>query len=107
MVKAGMCDLIQQMNYCSQLTLVLIQKCSVMLLGKICWKTLGPGVHVDVTLTSTTYLSFVADHVHPFTEAVFPGGCGLFRQQEHVPCHKANIVQQWFVNRIEFFKDIF
>lgn len=76
---------------------------SVMLLGKFCWKTLGPGVHVDVTLTSTTYLSFVADHVHPFTEAVFPDGCGLF----HVPCHKANIVQQWFENRIEFFKDIF
>ena len=50
---------------------------------------------MDVTLTCTTYLSTVADHVHPFMEMVFPDGCGLF-QQDDAPCHKAKMVQEWF-----------
>ena len=37
---------------------------SVMLWATFCWETLGPAIHVDVTLT-LTYLSIVADHVHP------------------------------------------
>ena len=68
---------------------------SVMLWAMFCWETLGPAIHVDVTLTRTTYLSIVADHVHPFMETVFPGGCGLF-QQDNAPCHKAKMVQEWF-----------
>ena len=36
---------------------------SVMLLEMFCWETLGPAIHVDVTLTCTIYLSIVADHV--------------------------------------------
>jgi len=28
-------------------------------------------------------------------ETVFPGGCGLF-QQDNAPCHKAKMVQEWF-----------
>jgi len=56
---------------------------------------LGPAIYVDVTLTRTTYLSIAADHVHPFMETAFPGGCGLF-QQENAPCHKAKMVQEWF-----------
>ena len=44
-----------------------------------CWENLGPGIHVEVTLTRTTYLSIVADL---FMEMVFPGGCGLFQQEE-------------------------
>lgn len=32
------------------------------------------------SLTCTTYLSITADHVHPFTETVFPDECGLFQQ---------------------------
>ena len=68
---------------------------SVMLWVMFCWETLGPAIHVDVTLTHTTYLSIVADHVHPFMETVFPGGSGLF-QQDNVPCHKAKMVQEWF-----------
>jgi len=47
---------------------------SVMLWAMFCWETLGPAINVDVTLTCTTYLSIVADHVHPFMETVFPGG---------------------------------
>jgi len=60
---------------------------SVMLWAKFCWETLGPAIHVD--------LSIVADHVHPFMEMVFPGGCGLF-QQDNALCHKAKMVQEWF-----------
>ena len=38
---------------------------SVMLWAMLCWGTLGPAIHMDVTLTGTTYLSIVADHIHP------------------------------------------
>ena len=68
---------------------------SVMLWAMFCWETLGPAIHVDVTLTRITYLSIVADHVHPFMETVFTSGCGLF-QQDNAPCHKAKMVQEWF-----------
>ncbi|KAK3566845.1 hypothetical protein QTP86_004548 [Hemibagrus guttatus] len=68
---------------------------SVMLWAMFCWETLGHAIHVDVTLTRTTYLSIAADHVHPFMETVFPDGCGLF-QQDNAPCHKAEMVQEWF-----------
>lgn len=50
-------------------------------------------VHVDVT--NTTYLTIVAEHVHPFIETVFTDGCGLF-QQDNVPCQRANTVQERF-----------
>ncbi len=63
---------------------------SVMLWAMFCWETLGPAIHVDVT-----YLSIVADHGHSFMETVFPGGCGLFRQ-DNAPCYKAKMVQEWF-----------
>ncbi|KAK3528244.1 hypothetical protein QTP86_027960, partial [Hemibagrus guttatus] len=41
---------------------------SVMLWAMFCWETLGPAIHVDITLTCTTYLNNAADHVHPFME---------------------------------------
>ncbi|KAK3572207.1 hypothetical protein QTP86_026064 [Hemibagrus guttatus] len=68
---------------------------SVLLWSMFCWETLGPAVHVDVIVTRSTYLSIVADHVHPFMETLFPDGCGLF-QQDNAPCHKAEMVQEWF-----------
>ena len=40
---------------------------SVMLWAMFCWETVGLAIHVDVTLTCTTYLSIAADHKHPFT----------------------------------------
>ncbi|KAK3544698.1 hypothetical protein QTP86_026097, partial [Hemibagrus guttatus] len=67
---------------------------SVMLWAMFCWETLGPAIYVDVTLTRTTYLSIVADHVHSFMETAFPDGCGLF-QQDNRPCHKVIMVQEW------------
>ena len=39
---------------------------SVMLWSMFCWETLGPAIHVDVTLTCITYLSIGADHVKSF-----------------------------------------
>ena len=66
-----------------------------MLSSMFCWETLGTPIHVDVTLTRTSYLSIVADHVHPFMETVFPDGCGFF-QQDNAPCHKAKMFQEWF-----------
>ncbi|KAK3527039.1 hypothetical protein QTP86_008668 [Hemibagrus guttatus] len=41
------------------------------------------------------YLRIAADHVHPFMETLFPDVCGLF-QQDNAPCHKAEMVQEWF-----------
>ncbi len=64
------------------------RKCDA--LGNVLLGNLGPAIHVDVT-----YLSIVADHGHSFMETVFPGGCGLFRQ-DNAPCHKAKMVQEWF-----------
>ena len=58
-----------------------------MLWAMLCWETLGPSIHEDVTLTHTTYQSPVADHVHPFMEMVFPDGCGLFRR-DNATCYK-------------------
>jgi len=74
---------------------------SVMLWAMFCWETLGPVIHVDVSLTHTTYLSIVADHVHPFMETVFPGGCVLF-QQDNAPYCKAKMVQECFEEHSEF-----
>ncbi|KAK3516948.1 hypothetical protein QTP70_028239, partial [Hemibagrus guttatus] len=68
---------------------------SVMLWAMFCWETLGPADHVDVTLTCTTYLCIVVEHVYPFMETVFPDGCGVF-QQDNVACPKAKIIQEWF-----------
>ena len=74
---------------------------SVMVWAVFCWETFGPAIHVDVTLTCTTYLSIVADHEHPFMEMVFPDGCGLF-QQDNAPCLKATVVQEWFEKHDKF-----
>ena len=66
-----------------------------MLWAMLWWEILGPTIHVDVTLTHITYLSIIADHVHPFMEMVFPDGCGLF-QEDNTLCNKAKMVQEWF-----------
>ncbi|KAK3559176.1 hypothetical protein QTP86_005072 [Hemibagrus guttatus] len=78
---------------------------SVMLWAMFCWETLGP-IHVDVTLTRTTYLSIVTDHVHPFMETVFPDGYGLF-WQDNALCHKAKMVQEWFNEHNKEFEVLF
>ena len=49
---------------------------SLMLWAMFYWETSGPAIHVDVTLTHTTYRSIGADHVHLFMQTVNPDGCG-------------------------------
>lgn len=50
---------------------------------------------MDVILTHTTYVSTVADHVHPFMETMFPDGCDLL-QQDNVASHRVKMVQERF-----------
>ncbi|KAK3518727.1 hypothetical protein QTP70_009665 [Hemibagrus guttatus] len=76
---------------------------SVMIWTMFCWESLGPGIHVDVTLTPTTYLDIIAEHVHPFMKMVFPDGSGFF-QQDNAPCHTAKMVQEWFEDHDKEFK---
>ncbi|KAF7659717.1 hypothetical protein LDENG_00294150 [Lucifuga dentata] len=76
---------------------------SVMIWAMFCWETLCPGIHVDVTLTRTTYLNIAAEQAHPFMAVVFPDGSGLF-QQDNTPCHTAEIVQEWFEEHDTEFK---
>uniref|UniRef100_A0A3Q3JTD4 Transposase Tc1-like domain-containing protein n=1 Tax=Monopterus albus TaxID=43700 RepID=A0A3Q3JTD4_MONAL len=76
---------------------------SVMIWAMFCWETLGPVIHVDITLTRTTYLNIVADQVHPFMAKVFPDGSGFF-QQDDAPCYTAKSVQEWFEEHDSEFK---
>ncbi len=48
-----------------------------MLLAMFCWETLGPGIHVDVSLTCTTYLNIVTYYMHSFMAIVYPDGSGF------------------------------
>ncbi len=69
----------------------------VMLWGIFVWHTLGPLVPIEHRLNTTTaYLSIVADHVHPFMTTVYPSSDGYF-QQDNAPCHKAQIISDWFL----------
>ncbi len=60
------------------------------------WHTLGPLVPIEHRLNATSYLSIVADHVHPFMTTVNPSSDGYF-QQDNAPCHKAQIISDWFL----------
>jgi len=69
-----------------------------------CWETLGPAIHVHVNLEDATYLNIFADQVQRFMTMAFPGGSGLFQQQDNATCHTAHkcsgqiphIVKKWF-----------
>ncbi len=60
------------------------------------WLTLGPLVPIEHRLNATAYLSIVADHVHPFMTTVNLSSDGYF-QQDNAPCHKAQIISDWFL----------
>ncbi len=68
----------------------------VMVWGIFFWHTLGPLVPIEHRLNATAYLSIVADHVHPFMTTVYPSSDGYF-QQHNAPCHKAQIISDWFL----------
>lgn len=63
--------------------------------NKLPKETLGPAIHVDVTLTHSTYISIISDHIHPFMETVYHDGCDLL-QQDNAPSCKAEMAQEWF-----------
>lgn len=50
--------------------------------------TMGPGIHVDHTLTCTTYRNIITDQIHPSID-----GGGLF-QQYSASCHSAKTVKE-------------
>ncbi len=64
--------------------------------GIFSWHTLGPLVPIEHRLKATAFLSIVADHVHPFLTTVHPSSDGYF-QQDNAPCHKAQIILDWFL----------
>ncbi len=68
----------------------------VMVWGIFSWLTLGRLVSIDYSLNATAYLSIVADHVHPFMTTVYLSSDGYF-QQDNAPCHKAQIISDWFL----------
>ncbi len=47
-------------------------------------------------LNATAYLSIVADNVHPFMTTVYPSS-DVYFQQDNAPCHKAQIISDWFL----------
>ncbi len=68
----------------------------VMVGGIFSWHTFGPLVQIEHRLNATAYLSIGADHVHPFMTTVYPSLDGYF-QQDNAPCHKAQIISDWFL----------
>ncbi len=62
----------------------------VMVWGIFSWHTLGPFVPIEYRLNATAYLSIVADYVHSFMTTVY-------FQQDNAPCHKAQIISDWFL----------
>ncbi len=68
----------------------------VMVWGIFSWHTLGPLVPIEHHLNATAYLSIVSDHIHPFMTTVYSSSDGFF-QQDNAPCHKAQIISDWFL----------
>ncbi len=64
----------------------------VMVWGIFSWHTLVP---IEHRLNATAYLSIVADHVHPFMTTVYH--LLMYFQQDNAPCHKAQIISDWFL----------
>ncbi len=67
----------------------------VMVWGIFSWHTLGLLVPIEHRLSTTAYLSIVANHVHPFMTTLYPSSDGYF-QQDNAPCLKAQIISDWF-----------
>ncbi len=64
--------------------------------GIFSWHYFGPSVPIEHRLNATGYLSIVADHVHSFITTVYPSSYSYF-QQDNAPCHKAQIISDWFL----------
>ncbi len=77
-----------------QFRLVVVVCCNGV--GDIFLAHFGPLVPIEHHLNTTAYLSIVADHVHPFITTVNLSSGGYF-QQDNAPCHKAQIISDWFL----------
>jgi len=55
-------------------------------------------VPIGHRLNATAYLSIVFDHVHPLMATMYPSSDGYF-QQDNAPCHKAQIISNWFLEQ--------
>ncbi len=58
-------------------------------------------VSIEHRLIPTVYLSIVADHVHPFMTTVYH--LLMYFQQDNAPCHKAQIISDWFLEHDDEF----
>ncbi len=67
----------------------------VMVWGIFSWHTLDPLAPIEHCLNATVFLSIVADHVHPFMTTVYH--LLMYFQQDNAPCHKAQIISDWFL----------
>ncbi len=67
----------------------------VMVWGIFSWLTLGPLEPIEHHLNATVFLSIVADHIHPFMTTVYH--LLMYFQQDNAPCHKAEIISDWFL----------
>ncbi len=74
----------------------------VMVWGIFSWYTLGLLVPIEHRLNATAYLSIVADNAHPFMTTVYPSSDGYF-QQDNTPCHKAQLISDWFLEHDNVF----
>ncbi len=59
------------------------------------WHTLSPLVPIEHCLNATAYSSIV-EHVHLFMTTVYLSSDDYF-QQVNAPCHKAQIISDWFL----------
>ncbi len=65
------------------------------------WHTLGPLVPIEHRLNATAYLSIDAVYrpsfiVHHFMTTVYSSS-DVYFQQDNAPCHKAQIISDWFL----------
>ncbi len=67
----------------------------LMVWGIFSWHTLGPILPTEHCLNATAYLSIVDDHIHPFMTTVYH--LLMYFQQDTAPCHKAQIISDWFL----------
>ncbi len=69
----------------------------LMVWGIFSWHTLGLLLPIEHRLNATAYLSIV-DHVHHFMTTA-----SYYFQQDNAPCHKAQIISDWFLEHDNVF----
>ncbi len=70
----------------------------VMVWGIFSWHTLGRLVPIEHRFNATIYLSFVADHVHPFMTTVYHLLMATSSRIMHR--HKAQTISDWFLELV-------